>query len=164
MDREDWRTSEYADCGGLPSQASGFPNANEDGKPREKATMTRNITDVVAALPAERRVAIESRHETLRHEVEGLRELRQIAGKAQADIAFALNIKQPSVSKIENQADMYLSTLRSYVEAIGGQLELIVKLPKRPALRIHQLGEALAHAPERGRRRVPSRGVKPRHG
>jgi Helix-turn-helix domain len=126
--------------------------------------MTRNITDVVAAQPAERRVAIESRHETLRHEVEGLRELRQIAGKAQADIAFALNIKQPSVSKIENQADMYLSTLRSYVEAIGGQLELIVKLPKRPALRIHRLGEALAHAPEGGRRRVPSRGVKPRHG
>ena len=48
---------------------------------------------------------------------EGLRELRQIAGKAQADIATALKIKQPSVSKIEKQADMYLSTLPSYVEA-----------------------------------------------
>lgn len=54
------------------------------------------------------------------HEVEGLRELRQLAGKGQADIASALNIKQPSVSKIEKQTDMYLSTLRSYVEAIGG--------------------------------------------
>jgi transcriptional regulator with XRE-family HTH domain len=52
--------------------------------------------------------------------VEGLRELRKIAGKAQAEIAMALNIKQPSVSKIEKQTDMYLSTLRSYVEAIGG--------------------------------------------
>ena len=41
-----------------------------------------------------------------------MRKLRRIAGKAQADIATALKIKQPSVSKIEKQADMYLSTLR----------------------------------------------------
>jgi len=72
--------------------------------------------------------------------VDGLRELRQIAGKAQADIASALNITQPSVSKIEKQTDMHLSTLRNYVEAVGGELELTVKLPKRPALKIH-LGE-----------------------
>ena len=126
--------------------------------------MARSVTQITAALPAERQAAIEATHDAPRNEVEGLRELRQIAGKAQADIASALNIKQPSVSKIENQADMYLSTLRSYVEAIGGQLELVVKLPKRPALRIHQLGDALAHSSEGGRRRVPSRGVKPRHG
>ena len=73
--------------------------------------------------------------------MEGLRALRQIAGKAQADIAAALNIKQPSVSKIEKQADMYLSTLRSYVEAIGGELELTVKLPEHPPLRIQHLGD-----------------------
>jgi hypothetical protein len=36
---------------------------------------------------------------------------------------------------------MYLSTLRSYVEAIGGQLELTVKLPKRPPMTIHHLGD-----------------------
>jgi DNA-binding XRE family transcriptional regulator len=56
-----------------------------------------------------------------RARVEGLRQLRQLAGKGQADIASALNIKQPSVSKIEKQTDMYLSTLRSYVEAVGGE-------------------------------------------
>jgi DNA-binding XRE family transcriptional regulator len=124
----------------------------------------RNLIDIIGALPTERQAAAEARHEALRNEVEGLRELRQIAGKAQADVASVLNIKQPSVSKIENQADMYLSTLRSYVEAIGGQLELVVKLPKRGAVRIHQIGDGLAHAPERGRRRILSRGVKPRHG
>lgn len=82
----------------------------------------------------------EGRDRELKQEVEGLRELRQIAGKAQADIATALNIKQPSVSKIESQADMHLSTLRSYVEAIGGKLELTVKLPARPLLRLQSLG------------------------
>ena len=76
-----------------------------------------------------------------KQEVEGLRALRQIAGKGQADVASALNIKQPSVSKIEKQSDMYLSTLRSYVEAIGGQLELTVKLPARPAVTVQCLGD-----------------------
>jgi predicted transcriptional regulator len=71
--------------------------------------------------------------------VDGLRQLRQLVGKGQADIAIALNIKQPSVSKIEKQTDMHLSTLRSYVEAVGGTLELTVKLPEQPVLRIHQL-------------------------
>lgn len=84
--------------------------------------------------------AMEASCRNLKQEVEGLRELRQIACKAQGEIASALNIKQPSVSQIEGQTDMYLSTLRSYVEAVGGELELTVKLPKRPTLRISQLG------------------------
>ncbi|MFG1396332.1 XRE family transcriptional regulator [Roseixanthobacter pseudopolyaromaticivorans] len=103
--------------------------------------MGRSLTDIIAALPPEEQAAIDARYQDLKQEVEGLRELRQIAGKAQAEIASALNIKQPSVSQIERQTDMYLSTLRSYVEAVGGELELTVKLPKRPALRIHQLGD-----------------------
>jgi transcriptional regulator with XRE-family HTH domain len=104
--------------------------------------MGRNLDRVIAELPQDRRERVEARYQELLQEVEGLRELRQIAGKAQADIATALNIKQPSVSKIEKQADMYLSTLRSYVEAIGGRLELTVKLPRRPALRLQHLGDA----------------------
>jgi DNA-binding XRE family transcriptional regulator len=103
--------------------------------------MARSLNDIIAALPADEQAAIEARYQELKQEVEGLRELRQIAGKAQEDIATALNIKQPSVSKIEKQADMYLSTLRSYVEAVGGKLELTVQLPARPTLRLHSLGD-----------------------
>lgn len=106
--------------------------------------MGRSLNDIIAALPPEEQAAIDARYQGMKQEVEGLRELRQIAGKAQAEIASALNIKQPSVSQIERQTDMYLSTLRSYVEAVGGELELTVKLPQRPALRIHQLGDASA--------------------
>lgn len=106
--------------------------------------MGRSLNDIIAELPPDEQERIEARYQELKQEVEGLRELRQIAGKAQADIATALNIKQPSVSKIERQADMYLSTLRSYVEAIGGELELTVKLPERPVLRIHSLGDVAA--------------------
>jgi hypothetical protein len=107
--------------------------------------MGRNLNDIIAELPPARRARIDAQYNKLKQDVESLRELRKIAGKAQADIATALKIKQPSVSKIEKQADMYLSTLRSYVEAIGGELELVVKLPERPVLRLQHLGEAFGH-------------------
>lgn len=110
--------------------------------------MGRNLNEVIADLPADRRAGIDARYRQMKDDIEGLRELRQVAGKAQADIATALNIKQPSVSKIEKQADMYLSTLRGYVEAIGGELDLVVRLPKRPALRLRHLGDVFKSAPD----------------
>lgn len=114
--------------------------------------MGRTLNEIIAELPQERQQAIEARYLEMKQEVESLRELRQIAGKAQADVATSLHIKQPSVSRIEKQTDMYLSTLRSYVEAIGGKLELVVKLPDRPALHLHQLGDIL-EAPSPAARR-----------
>ncbi len=109
--------------------------------------MGRTPDQVIAELPPERQERIESRYQELKQEIEGLRELRELAGKAQADVASALKIKQPSVSKIEKQADMYLSTLKSYVEAVGGRLELIVKLPSRPALRLDHIGDVIVDRP-----------------
>nr|WP_062493525.1 XRE family transcriptional regulator [Gluconobacter potus] len=100
------------------------------------------MSDIITALPPEEQTVIDASCQDMKQTVEGLRELRQIAGKAQAEIASTLNIKQPSVSQLEQQTDMYLSTLRSYVAAVGGELQLMVKLPQRPALRIHQLGDA----------------------
>lgn len=101
--------------------------------------MARRLDHI--AVPLEDHDIVGAQDTELLQDVGGLRALRQIAGKGQADVAAALNIKQPSVSKIEKQADMHISTLRSYVEAVGGELELTVKLPKRPAVRIHALGD-----------------------
>src|SRR6266481_2871089 len=117
--------------------------------------MGRTLSEMIDALPKQRRERIDARYRELRDDVESLRELRKVAGKAQADIAAALKIKQPSVSKIEKQTDMYLSTLRSYVEAIGGELDLVVRLPSRRAMHLQRLGEALGESakpsPRRGR-------------
>jgi DNA-binding XRE family transcriptional regulator len=115
---------------------------------RRENEVGRNLSQVIADLPLDRQARIDSRYLEMKNEVEGLRELRKVAGKAQADIANALNIKQPSVSKIEKQADMYLSTLRTYVEAIGGELDLVVRLPKRPALRLQSLGDMSKVSPQ----------------
>src|SRR5262252_3205512 len=121
--------------------------------------MGRPVSQIISALPAQRQRRIEKRCQELKQDIESLRELRQIAGKAQTDIAAALRIKQPSVSKIENQVDMYLSTLRAYVEAIGGELELVVRLRERPLLRLYRLADALGRGPQslpRRRRSAPS--------
>lgn len=53
-----------------------------------------------------------------------LAEIRKAVGMTQADLARQLDQRQGSVSKIENAADMYLTTLRKYVEALGGELHL----------------------------------------
>jgi transcriptional regulator with XRE-family HTH domain len=101
----------------------------------------RTLDEMLAALPKSRRAKIDRRYRELRDEVESLQQLRRAAGRAQIEIAAALRIKQPSVSKIEKQTDLYLSTLRSYVEALGGKLELVVRLPAHRPLRIRQLGQ-----------------------
>ncbi|WP_407526595.1 XRE family transcriptional regulator [Methylobacterium oryzisoli] len=125
--------------------------------------MGRRLNDVIAALPDDRRARVEARFGELKVEVESLGELRRAAGKAQAEIASALKIKQPSVSKIEKQADMYLSTLRSYVEAIGGRLDLIVHLPSRAPIRIERLGDVVGAGTESVEKRDrPSRGTRAR--
>ena len=118
--------------------------------------MGRTVDEVIASLPPARQARIDSRYRALRAEVESLAALRQLAGKAQAELATALHIKQPSVSKIERQADMYLSTLRNYIEAIGGELDLVVRLPSRPALHLRGLGDMLPAQPRRAARATPA--------
>jgi transcriptional regulator with XRE-family HTH domain len=105
--------------------------------------MGRDVNKIIAELPPERQARIDAGYRALKREVESLSQLRQLAGKAQADVAAALKIRQPSVSKIEKQTNMYLSTLRGYVQAIGGELELVVRLPAHPTLHLHRLGEIL---------------------
>ena len=54
-----------------------------------------------------------------------LRELRELLGKTQQEIAVLIERSQGQVSETERRQDLRLSTLRSYVEALGGELEVI---------------------------------------
>ena len=58
-----------------------------------------------------------------------LSELRTASGKTQKEVAKMIGIKQPSLSKLEKQADMQLSTLRRIVKVLGGELEVVAKFP-----------------------------------
>jgi transcriptional regulator with XRE-family HTH domain len=59
-----------------------------------------------------------------------LSEVRQLTGKSQQQVADALGIKQPSLSKLEKQDDMQISTLQKIVKALGGELQVLAKFPK----------------------------------
>jgi len=59
-----------------------------------------------------------------------LDKLRKARHLTQAAVAAKMNIEQGAVSKIEARSDMYISTLRNYVEALGGTLELRVDFPE----------------------------------
>ncbi len=58
-----------------------------------------------------------------------LHELRQARGLSQKMLAEALHVQQPAIAKLEKRADMYLSTLRSHIEAMGGKLEIVASFP-----------------------------------
>ena len=73
--------------------------------------------------------------------LEGLQALRELAERSQRDMAHRLGITQPAVHKMEHQADLYLSSLRRFVEAAGGTLELQVRLPGKGTLRLTGLGD-----------------------
>ena len=57
-------------------------------------------------------------------------------------MARTLGVKQAAVSKLERRTDMYVSTLRGLIEAMGGTLEIVARFPGRPPVRISQF-EAL---------------------
>lgn len=103
--------------------------------------MGRTLDEVMAGLPEERQERIKARTAELRREIEGLKALRKLAERSQADMAKELNIKQPSVHKIEKQTDLYLSTLRRYIEAAGGTLELRVELPGKGTMHLTGVGD-----------------------
>ncbi len=68
-----------------------------------------------------------------------LSEVRQLTGKSQHQVAEALGIKQPSLSKLEKQSDMQISTLQKIVNALGGELEVLARFPKG-TVKIDQFG------------------------
>lgn len=59
-----------------------------------------------------------------------LSEVRELTGKSQREVAESLGIKQPSLSKLEKQRDIQISTLQKIVKALGGELQVLAKFPK----------------------------------
>ncbi|PLC55295.1 transcriptional regulator [Pollutimonas nitritireducens] len=81
-----------------------------------------------------------------------LKELRKRTGQTQEDMAAALGVGQDTISRLEKRSDMLLSTLRHYVECIGGQLELVATFPDHSAVIIDHHGEKSGAHKKRGRK------------
>jgi transcriptional regulator with XRE-family HTH domain len=99
----------------------------------------KTLSDYLKQLPARRQKKIEARAREIRAEELSLRELRKALRCSQETVADVLGVKQAEVSKMERRTDMYLSTLRRYVEAMGGRLDLMASFPKLKPILIKEL-------------------------
>jgi DNA-binding XRE family transcriptional regulator len=108
--------------------------------------MPRNVTDIIRSLLARQRKKVEARAAQLMAEEMTLRQLRQACRLTQQKVAKSLRIGQEGVSKIERRSDLLISTLRDYVQAMGGQLSLVVEFPDREPVILSGIPEFAQHS------------------
>ena len=90
--------------------------------------MARNFRELEKKMRPESRARVKNRTREMMAEML-LAELRKSAGVTQEELASTLGIKQPTLSRMESQSDMQISTLRRVIESLGGKLEIIAHLP-----------------------------------
>lgn len=109
-------------------------------------------SELEATLPPEARARIDARFRETMSRLR-LSDIREAVGHTQVELAAQLKLGQASVSKIESAADMYLSTLRRYIEALGGELVVSASFPEGTVIPI----QSLSSVPRRRRRQRDSR-------
>lgn len=105
-----------------------------------KAYRTVPVEETVRKLPAARQARIKARAAEIVAEELALRDLRKLRHVTQEEVAKRLGGRQVYISRLERRTDMKLSTLRSYVEAIGGELQLVVSFPEGMEVHLKHLG------------------------
>ena len=91
--------------------------------------MAKKFAELRAKMAPESQARVEAKAQELLAEMP-LNELRQARGLSQKVLAEVLHVQQPSIAKMERRTDMYISTLRSHIEAMGGQLEVVARFPE----------------------------------
>jgi len=99
---------------------------------------THKWADLKKKLSPEAQREVQTRVErTARH----LDEIRRVRGMTQVTLASAMGVSQAQITKVEHQADLYVSTLRRFVEAMGGELELVARFPDAEAVGVSLAGQ-----------------------
>jgi DNA-binding XRE family transcriptional regulator len=114
--------------------------------------MAKKRAPGVAADPGNRHQLIEADIMPLA----SLKDLRKGAKQTQKDLAAALGVGQDTISRLEKRSDMLLSTLRHYVECVGGHLTLVASFPHQPPVVIDHLGDRKGHVRKHRRGRKAS--------
>lgn len=90
--------------------------------------MAKKFSELTAKMSPEALAAADEQLKTMLAAMP-LYELRRARGLSQQVLADVLRVQQPAIAKLERRTDMYISTLRSHIEAMGGQLEIIARFP-----------------------------------
>jgi DNA-binding XRE family transcriptional regulator len=93
--------------------------------------MSNTLQSIIEEFSAEDQKLIQSKASVLAEEMvrhaDSLAEVRSALVKTQDEVARVLNVKQNAVAQLEKRSDLLLSTLRKYVEAMGGELAVAVR-------------------------------------
>src|SRR6202162_6582661 len=89
----------------------------------------RPFKELTKGFSEARQARVAARVSELKTEM-ALHELRQARERSQEELARVLGVGQPAVAKLERRADMYVSNLRRYIEALGGSLEITARFPE----------------------------------
>ncbi len=92
-----------------------------------------------ARMTLEARATAQEKSQTLETEM-ALADLRRLLDLTQESLAATLHINQASVAKMEKRTDMYVGTLRRFIQAMGGELDIIARFPDR-SIKIDQFGD-----------------------
>ena len=124
--------------------------------------MAKTLEQKMASLSSVRRRKVETRTTELITEEQSLRDLRRALTRTQERVAEDLGIGQEGVSRLEQRSDLLISTLRGYVEALGGSLRLVAEFPNRPPVILHGLAAVAdrTRAKPRSKRRTANAGEK----
>jgi len=118
--------------------------------------MARKFTELRNKMSAAARAAGEKEFRRLIEEMP-LRQLRAARALTQESLANVLGVRQSEISKIERRTDVYLSTLASYIKAMGGELEVCAVFPKGEVVRINQFASLSKPASKARKAKVKQR-------
>jgi hypothetical protein len=121
--------------------------------------MPVSFEEILAEMSPERRDSIAKRAAEIEEEIR-LRELRHMRKLTQAKLSKKFRIGQEGIFRMEKRADMYISTLRGYVEGVGGKLSLVVEFPDQPPVVLAGLG--MGYGEEKPARRKAAAKESPR--
>jgi predicted XRE-type DNA-binding protein len=102
-------------------------------------TGRHKFSELVAKLSPDRRASVDRMSAEMREEM-SLTQLRTARQLSQAALGELLHVEQPAVAKLEKRTDMYVSTLRRFIEAMGGELEITARFPDHN-VRIKSFGD-----------------------
>jgi len=102
--------------------------------------MAKKFSELRAKMAPDAQARAAARAEAMLLEMQ-LQELRKTRQVTQVEVAKAMNIEQAAVSKLERREDMYVSTLREYIKALGGELKLVASFPDAE-IQVHPFEEA----------------------
>ncbi|MDZ4833750.1 MAG: helix-turn-helix transcriptional regulator [Candidatus Melainabacteria bacterium] len=97
--------------------------------------------DYLKKLSPEQRARVDELTRKLLSEEKTLREIRKAREYSQITVAQLLGMSQGDLSKFERRTDAYLSTIRRYIEAMGGSLELVATFPDTGPVKIANLAD-----------------------